>query len=61
MFSLPTLSYSLDGLEPYLSQETLEYHYGKHHKAYIDNLNGLILGTVYENMPLEEIITTAAA
>lgn len=61
MFSLPTLPYALDALEPHISKETLEYHYGKHHKTYVDNLNGLILGTVYENMPLEEIIQTALA
>ncbi len=59
--TLPTLSYALDGLEPYLSQETLGYHYGKHHKTYVDNLNGLILGTKFENMTLEEIVKTAPA
>ncbi|PIQ41087.1 superoxide dismutase [Fe] [Candidatus Gracilibacteria bacterium CG12_big_fil_rev_8_21_14_0_65_38_15] len=59
--SLPTLPYALDGLEPYLSQETLEYHYGKHHKAYVDNLNNLIIGTEFENMSLEEIIKTASS
>ena len=57
--TLPTLSYALDGLEPYISKETLEHHYGKHHKAYVDNLNNLIPGTPFENKTLEEIIETA--
>ncbi|MDD2916802.1 MAG: Fe-Mn family superoxide dismutase [Candidatus Gracilibacteria bacterium] len=57
--SLPTLPYPLDGLVPYLSQETLEYHYGKHHKTYVDNLNNLIPGTEFQDMPLEEIIRSA--
>lgn len=39
MFKLPTLPYPKDGLEPYISEKTLSYHYGKHHKAYVDNLN----------------------
>lgn len=58
-FILPTLPYVLDALEPVLSKETLEYHYGKHHAAYINNLNGLILDTDFENMPIEEIIARA--
>ena len=53
---LPKLPYALDALQPYISQETLEYHYGKHHKAYVDNLNKLIPGTEFENMSLEETI-----
>lgn len=53
---LPQLPYAEDALAPRMSKETIEYHYGKHHKAYIDNLNKLIVGTPYENMPLEEII-----
>lgn len=60
-FVLPELPYSLDGLEPVLSKETLEYHYGKHHQAYITNLNGLIENTDLENMPIEEIIARADA
>ncbi|OIP52486.1 superoxide dismutase [Candidatus Gracilibacteria bacterium CG2_30_37_12] len=59
--TLPILSYALDGLEPYISKETLEHHYGKHHKAYVDNLNNLIPGTEFENKTLEEIIETAPA
>jgi len=53
------LPYSLDALVPYISRETLEYHYGKHHQTYIDNLNKLIPGTEYENMSLEQIIRVA--
>jgi Fe-Mn family superoxide dismutase len=53
---LPALKYELNALEPYISQETLEFHYGKHHKAYVDNLNNLIVGTEFENMSLEEIV-----
>lgn len=61
MFILPTLPYELDALEPYLSKETLEYHYGKHHKTYVDNLNGLVPGTEFDGKTLEEIIQTAPA
>jgi Fe-Mn family superoxide dismutase len=46
----------MDGLAPTLSQETLEYHYGKHHQAYVTNLNNLIPGTEFESMSLEEIV-----
>lgn len=53
---LPSLPFSNDALEPVISKETLEYHYGKHHQAYVTNLNKLIAGTEFENMPLEEII-----
>lgn len=53
---LPKLPYELDALQPYISKETLEYHYGKHHKAYVDNLNKLIPGTEFENLSLEETI-----
>jgi Fe-Mn family superoxide dismutase len=49
----------MDALEPYISRETLEYHYGKHHKAYVDNLNNLIAGTEFENLSLEEILLKA--
>ncbi len=57
---LPPLPYSMDALEPYISKETLEYHYGKHHKAYVDNLNNLIPGTEFENLTLEEIVLKAS-
>lgn len=59
MIQLPELPYSKDALKPHISPETLEYHYGKHHKTYVDNLNGLIKGTDMENMSLEEIIKKA--
>lgn len=55
-FTLPDLPYPKNALAPHMSEETLEYHYGKHHKAYVDNLNKLIPGTEYENMSLEDII-----
>ncbi|KFI21944.1 superoxide dismutase [Nitrosococcus oceani] len=57
---LPELPYALNALEPHISQETLEYHYGKHHQTYVDKLNGLVPGTEFENAPLEEIITKAS-
>ena len=58
-FELPVLPYSLNALEPSISEETLEYHYGKHHKAYVDKLNELILGTEFEHSSLENIIKKA--
>lgn len=56
---LPSLPYPMNAIEPHLSAETLEYHYGKHHRKYVDNLNSLIAGTEFEERPLERIITTA--
>ncbi|MBQ9724312.1 MAG: superoxide dismutase, partial [Neisseriaceae bacterium] len=53
---LPQLPYALDALQPVFSKETMEYHYGKHHQTYINNLNKLIVGTEFEYLPLEEII-----
>ncbi len=53
---LPNLNYDLEALSPYISKETLEYHYGKHHKTYVDNLNNLIVWTEFEHLSLEEII-----
>jgi len=58
-FTLPALPYATDALAPHISQETLEYHYGKHHQAYVNNLNKLIPGTEFEAMSLEEIIMKA--
>ena len=58
---LPPLPYPMDALEPYISRETLEYHYGKHHKAYVDNLNKLVPGTEFEGKDLETIVRTAPA
>ncbi|AFN35843.1 superoxide dismutase [Fe] [Taylorella equigenitalis] len=56
---LPDLPYAKDALEPHISAETIEYHYGKHHKTYVDNLNKEIKGTEYEDMELEDIIKKA--
>lgn len=55
-FTLPPLPYSMDALAPHISQETLEYHYGKHHQTYVTNLNKLVTGTEFEAMSLEDII-----
>lgn len=60
-FELPALPYEKNALEPYISAETLEYHYGKHHNAYVTNLNNLIKGTEFEGKSLEEIIKTSSA
>lgn len=60
MFELPALPYEMTALQPYISKETLEYHYGKHHKAYVDNLNKLIPGTEFANQSLEQIIMNAS-
>lgn len=56
---LPKLPYAMDALAPHISEETLQYHYGKHHQAYVTKLNGLIPGTEFEKASLEEIIKTA--
>ena len=53
---LPPLPYALDALQPHISRETLEYHYGKHHQNYVNTLNDLIRGTQYESMSLEDIV-----
>lgn len=55
-FTQPRLPYAPDALAPVISQTTIDYHYGKHEKAYIDTLNTLIEGTPFDGMPLEEII-----
>ena len=57
---LPALPYAIDALAPHISQETLEFHHGKHHKTYVDKLNGMIPGTEYEGKTLEEIITSSS-
>jgi Fe-Mn family superoxide dismutase len=56
---LPALPYDRGALEPIISSETLDYHYGKHHQAYVTNLNNLIAGTDFENSSLEDIIKSA--
>lgn len=53
---LPKLPYELNGLEPFISQKTLEFHFGKHNQAYITNLNNLIKGTAFETASLEDIV-----
>ena len=55
-FSLPELPYAKDALTPVISVETIEYHHGKHHQAYVNNLNNLLPGSKYESMSLEDII-----
>ena len=55
-FTLPALPYELNALEPHISKETLEYHYGKHHQAYVTNLNNLVAGTEFENVSLEDVV-----
>ena len=57
--TLPPLPYAADALEPKMSQETIEYHYGKHAKAYVDKLNSLTGGTSMHDMSLEELIMKA--
>ena len=59
--TLPALPYAKDALAPHISAETLEFHYGKHHQAYVTNLNNLIKGTEYENLDLEAIVKKAPA
>jgi len=61
MITLPELPYAKDALAPVISANTLEFHHGKHHKAYVDNANKLIAGTDLENKPLEEIFKAAAS
>ena len=57
---LPDLPYAADALEPHISAETLSFHHGKHHQAYVNKLNELIAGTEYEDLPLEEIVKRAS-
>jgi Fe-Mn family superoxide dismutase len=58
-YELPKLAYAPDALQPYLSKQTIDFHHGKHHQAYVNNLNGLIPGTRFENASLEQIIKEA--
>ena len=59
--TLPQLPYAKDALAPHISAETLEFHHGKHHQAYVTNLNNLIKGTEFENLDLEAIVKKAPA
>ncbi len=56
MFTLPPLPFAENALDPVISANTLGFHYGKHHKAYVDNLNKLVAGTEFENASLEDIV-----
>lgn len=58
--TLPDLPYANDALEPHISAETIEFHYGKHHATYVAKLNGLIPGTEFENASLEDIVKKAS-
>ncbi len=58
-YELPPLPFAMDALEPFISKRTLEFHYGKHHKAYVNNLNNLVPGTEFEGKSLEDIIKTS--
>jgi len=55
-FELPKLPYEMNALEPYISQKTIEFHYGKHHLTYVNNLNKLVVGSAFENSSLEDIL-----
>jgi superoxide dismutase, Fe-Mn family len=58
---LPPLPYAKNALEPHISAETIEYHYGKHHQTYVTNLNNLVKGTEFEAMGLEDIVKKSSA
>lgn len=60
-YELPALPYAQNALEPVISEETIGYHYGKHHQTYVTNLNNLVPGTEFEGKPLEEIIMNSSA
>jgi superoxide dismutase, Fe-Mn family len=58
-FELPALPYAMDALSPHLSEQTMRFHYGKHHQNYVDTLNTLVSGTEFEGKSLEEVIRSA--
>lgn len=60
IFNLPDLPFAKNALVPYVSEETIDYHYGRHHQAYVDNLNKLIVNTEFEHKDLLEIVKTAS-
>ncbi|WP_339897570.1 superoxide dismutase [Fe] [uncultured Gilvimarinus sp.] len=59
-FELPELPYAKDALAPHISEETLDFHYGKHHKTYVDKLNAAVPGTEFEGKSLEEVVKTSS-
>ncbi|MFT6551060.1 MAG: Fe-Mn family superoxide dismutase, partial [Zhongshania marina] len=59
-FELPALPYAKDALEPHISAETLDFHHGKHHNAYLTKLNELVPGSEFEGKSLEDIIKTSS-
>ena len=59
-FELPALPYEMDALEPHISKETLEYHYGKHHNTYVTKLNGLVPGTEFEGKSLDDVVKSSS-
>jgi Fe-Mn family superoxide dismutase len=59
-FNLPDLPFAMDALEPFISVKTLEFHYGKHHQAYVNKVNDLVIGTDFEDASLEDIIRDAS-
>jgi Fe-Mn family superoxide dismutase len=58
-FALPKLNYASDALVPYITKQTIDFHYGKHHQTYVNNLNNLVPGTRFENASLEQIVREA--
>jgi len=58
-FELPKLSYAADALQPFISKQTIDFHYGKHHATYVSNLNSLVQGTRFENASLDQIVREA--
>ena len=60
-FTLPQLPYAHNALEPHIDEQTMQIHHGKHHQAYVDNLNKAIAGTEHENKSLEELVASAGA
>lgn len=60
-FTLPALPYAHDALEPHIDKQTMEIHHGKHHQAYVDNLNKAVAGTPNEGKPLEELVAAAGS
>ena len=59
-YTLPALPYATDALLPHISPETFEYHYGKHHQAYVTNLNNLVVGTEFAGLALEDVVKKAS-